>query len=102
MNISTTVGSAHFRKPPAAGAAGIAKRGLRLVQGTPVLLWFLVVASALLAFFVHLLNEQVLRGEMLREEQRAAATRPASPAALAAARQPGNLLVVTRQPMTRP
>lgn len=36
----------------------------------PVVLWALVVLVAMLSFYVHLLNEQVLRGERLREAQR--------------------------------
>lgn len=105
MDFTTTVGSTVVRKSPAGGfaarlTAGIARWSQPLLH-TPLLLWSLVVAAALLAFFVHLLNEQVLRGQVLREEQRAAATRPV-PRAGASVQHPGNLLIVTRQPMTRP
>lgn len=107
MNTTTTVGSAVFRKPFGAGSApawgAAAAAWVRRLQRMPLLLWSLVAAAALLAFFVHLLNEQVLRGQMLREEQRAAAMRPAVRAAAAVdARQHANLLLATRQPMTRP
>ena len=109
MNISTTFETTVFRKSvrkPLAGGfsasmANTAARWLQPFLRMPLLLWSLVVAAALLAFFVHLLNEQVLRGQMLREEQRAAATRPASRVA-ANPQHPGNQLVITRQPMTRP
>lgn len=109
MNVSTTIGTAAYRKPvrkPLGGGlsarvVNTAASWLRPLLRMPLLLWSLVVAAALLAFFVHLLNEQVLRGQMLREEQRSAATRPASRAA-ANPQHPGNLLVATRQPMTRP
>ena len=106
MNVSTTLESSVRRKPWDAhrGSAGLAAIALRWGQGirrAPLLLWLLVFAAALLAFFVHLLNEQVLRGQLLREEQRAAATRP-SPRAANEVRHPVNLLVATRQPMTRP
>ena len=66
----------------------------------PVLLWALVVAAALLAFFVHLLDEQVQRGQMLREQQRAAATRATPPTTASTGQfQPVNWLVASRQPL---
>ena len=37
-----------------------------------------MVAAGLLAFFVHMLKEQVLGGQLLREEQRASAVRPSN------------------------
>jgi hypothetical protein len=99
--------TAPLRRLQGASAAGefwlAANRLAQRVLRMPLLLWSLVVAAALLAFFVHLLNAQVLRGEKLREEQRAAATRPAARLALAGELQhPGNALIVTRQPMSRP
>lgn len=106
MNITTTIDAATFRRPVvttlaslAALVAGLAQRLVR----APLLLWSLVLAAALLAYFVHLLNAQVLRGEQLREQQRAAATRPAARLALVAGGQyqPANELLVTRQPIAR-
>lgn len=44
-----------------------------------LLSWALIVAVALLSFFVHLLNEQVLRGQSVREEFRLE-SRPLPPA----------------------
>ena len=104
MNFTTTIGAAAFRKPLRKGFARALRaasvRCQRLLQA-PLLLWLLVMAAALLTFFVHLLNEQVLRGQLLREEQRAGATRTA-PQAAGNVLQSGNQLLVTRQPMTRP
>lgn len=107
MNVSTTTLGTLWRRPHVGGvqldiAALLSKLGRRVLR-MPLLLWSLVVAAALLAFFVHLLNAQILRGEKLREEQRAAATRPVARLALAAdLEHPANALIVTRQPMTRP
>ena len=106
MNVSTTFGTSVFRRPlgagPAAGLAATARRWAQQLRRMPLLLWSLVVAAALLAFFVHLLNEQVLRGQLLREEQRAAAQRPQPRPLAGDVQHPGNRLIVTRQPMTQP
>lgn len=80
-------------------SAGVAIAFARAVAGSarrpwraPVLLWGLLLSVALMSFFVHLLNTQVLRGEKLREEQRAAATRPANRLALGGTLPPTNAL----------
>ena len=84
---------------PRMGNSAWAMRG-EAKRAAPVLLWSLVMAAALLAFFVHLLNEQIQRGQQLREQQRAAATRTV-PTAAAGQFQPVNLLIASRQPLTR-
>jgi hypothetical protein len=72
-----------------------------------MLLWALILAAGLLAFFVHLLNEQVLRSQMLQEEQRAAAVRPTtrpvnSLGPVSDRRHPRNVLVASRQSASMP
>ncbi len=57
---------------------------LALLAGRPVLAWALVVMAAMLFYFVHLVHEQVARGERLHEAQRNAsvassAQRPVTP-----------------------
>ena len=107
MNISTTSAIKVFERRPSIGIVVVveaaARKAVQRLQQMPLLLWSLVLAAALLAFFVHLLNAQILRGEKLREDQRAAATRPLQRVSLAAGmHQPTNALIVTRQPMARP
>ncbi|HZF78463.1 MAG TPA: hypothetical protein VEZ89_01615 [Rubrivivax sp.] len=97
---TTTFGAKIFRRHAlSSGRAAPALAGigaaLAWVRGVPVLMWSLILAAALLAFFVHLLNEQVLRGQLLREEQRAAAVRQ-SAHANGDARRPRDRLVATR------
>ena len=111
MTTTTTTGfgppTAALRTPERNAGAWIecwiaAKRLARHVVRMPLLLWSLVVAAALLAFFVHLLNAQVLRGEKLRAEQRAAATRPSARLIVAEnVQHPVNALISSRQPMNR-
>jgi len=36
----------------------------------PLIIWALVMAAAMMSFYVHLLGEQVQRGERLRQAQR--------------------------------
>ncbi len=56
----------------------LAGRALRaLVRPLPMLV--LVVVVAMLSFYVHLIEEQVLRGERLREAQRSDAANPVAP-----------------------
>lgn len=109
MNITTTFDASALSRPlmtSLGSVAAITRRGLQQLVRAPMLVWSLVLAGALLAFFVHLLNAQVLRGEQLREQQRAAAIR--SPGRLPMAgtadgsQQPGNALLGTRQPIARP
>jgi len=109
MNSSRAYGSSIFGKAFGSGAMfcapAVVKAALHAARRVPLVLWTLILAAALLAFFVQLLNEQVLRGEMFREEQRAGALRPAPRTAGSAyvldvardARQSGNLLVGSRQ-----
>lgn len=59
-------------------------RALRTLS-RPLPLLAMVVAAAMLSFYVHLLEEQVLRGDRLRSAQRAD---PTTPAAAGAARRP--------------
>jgi hypothetical protein len=80
---------------------------LQRARRVPLLLWALILAAGLLAFFVHLLNEQVLRNQMLREEQRAAAMRhTARPVdslnAVSDSRERRNVLVASRQSASMP
>lgn len=108
MNLTTTFDASVFSRPvisSLAGVAAIARRAVQPLMRAPLVLWSLVLAGALLAFFVHLLNAQVLRGEQLREQQRAVATRPAGRLAIAGTadgvQRPGRAPLVT-QPTTQP
>ena len=106
MHSITTSGHRIMQRSPSSDVAAAigarARKALQQLQQMPLLLPSLIVAAALLALFVHLLNAQVLRGEKLREDQRAAATRPVSRVALARLQQPGNTLTVARQPLGQP
>ena len=111
MNGSRTLGSpATYKGSLGAQVSRLAALGSAAMQRArraPMLLWTLILAAGLLTFFVHLLNEQVLRGQMLREEQRAAAVRPTpravnSLSAVGDGRHRRNLLVASRQSASIP
>ena len=46
----------------------------------PLLLWAVVLLVTMLSFYVHLLNEQIQRGERLRASQRTPVLQQAAPA----------------------
>lgn len=57
-----------FRKP----VTDASRQAPQPLWRQPVLLWALVMIVAMLSFYVHLLNEQVQRGDSLRQAQRLA------------------------------
>ena len=78
----------------AAGRTGATRRPAPVLPW-PMLLWAVVLLATMLSFYVHLLNEQVQRGERLRAGQRAAAvvTKAPAPAEPVAAQLPAAALV---------
>ena len=61
-------------------SAGPRQRSRKLAHAlqAPLVVWGLVLAVALLSFYVHLIQEQVQRGETLRQTQRNGIAQPVS------------------------